>query len=381
MNCASTSSMRSQPNNENSKTTFQSTSTFEKNIKNFQNLTDILTTSSISKEQCKQSELLIPIQLHTSCSGNDNLPLDRSTSQNNFRQYFCSMDRFRLPTKTLKPIINLQIIRNNLVELSPHFDIRTHNKNVFKKNEENEIHIGDKNNISSEELKDKGWSENNQKSLVMVNLTDPILSSCGTSKAFPNVLENIKKHKLNYGPLAEILQKSAHYTPYPLLSTKNGNWKNRNYDAAKINIGNQFQAEILSVFNSYDEIDEIPAERCIWKANLLTENEIDQYCEILKTNLLFSNIISEEEALKILLDSHGNIHMALIKLLHNKRYQSLGVWTEKEFETFNHFLQSKGKKFDVMSKIIKTKTAYQCVELYYLCKKLCTSQFNYCLNK
>lgn len=69
----------------------------------------------------------------------------------------------------------------------------------------------------------------------------------------------------------------------------------------------------------------------------------------------------------MLYKSDGNILEAIRRLMHNDL--NFPIWTKEEITCFEQLIVQHGKKFDLVSKDLKTKTVKECVEFYYRWKK------------
>lgn len=350
-----------------------------------------LLDSNISRQQ-----VLIPLQLHGRKSfsektdpvlvktqlGNLNPKLNRT-----IRQFVYSLDPVNAPSDIdeLKKIFNMQVIQKDLIELnkndSPKFMIN--DLTSFKTLQ----NFGNDTTIKTDELNgnkvDQSYiiygseNDNNSKNNVMVKMNDPLLSA--TSKelngrrisliSLKTDLErsftfNVKKD--------ESVKNLTHYRPYPMLIKKSESIV-KLYSKAKINIGINYQANVpeLLIKSFAGIVDVTESQICLWNPEFLPDDYLlEKYCRLLKTRIFNCSTKSEEVGLKILNDANGKVHLAISNcLLDKNKTKNENRWTKHEFEYFYYFLKNKGKKFDVMSKNIGTKSTSECIQMYYLLKK------------
>ncbi|KAI9563329.1 hypothetical protein GHT06_010790 [Daphnia sinensis] len=82
---------------------------------------------------------------------------------------------------------------------------------------------------------------------------------------------------------------------------------------------------------------------------------------------------SEEEVLAVVTHFHGDIQAAKLHLLTQSSNQSsvLNHWTPEEMTVFHAALLQHGKDFPQVAQHLPSKTASQCIQFYYLWKKVC----------
>ncbi|XP_068766150.1 zinc finger protein 541 isoform X2 [Struthio camelus] len=155
-----------------------------------------------------------------------------------------------------------------------------------------------------------------------------------------------------------------------------------------INIGSRFQADIPNLQDrSYLENDE-QAASLVWKpwGDIATNQETqDRVTELL--NMACSSVMpgggtNLELALHCLHEAQGNVLEALEMLLFggpqkseshplaNYRYAGSDVWTPVERQLFKKAFCVHKKDFYLIQKKIQTKNVSQCVEYYYIWKKI-----------
>lgn len=141
----------------------------------------------------------------------------------------------------------------------------------------------------------------------------------------------------------------------------------------RINIGSDYQATLPpeSALGKFDERKSL--ETPLWKPNVLEdERQLDRFIELAKSSAVTMGLHSIESALRVLMDSQGEVHVAVMKLLQNPDNSGLDKrWSQLEMEQFLKGLEKYGKDFSSISRNILNKTTGDCVQLYYFWKKLC----------
>lgn len=141
----------------------------------------------------------------------------------------------------------------------------------------------------------------------------------------------------------------------------------------RINIGSDYQAALPpeSSMGQYEERKSL--ETPLWKPNVLEdERQLDRFIELAKSSAVTMGLHSIESALKVLMESQGEVHVAVMKLLQNPDNSGLDKrWSQLEMEQFLKGLEKYGKDFSSISRNILNKTTGDCVQLYYFWKKLC----------
>ncbi|XP_066227984.1 zinc finger protein 541 [Saccopteryx leptura] len=155
-----------------------------------------------------------------------------------------------------------------------------------------------------------------------------------------------------------------------------------------INIGSRFQAEIPELQDrSLAAIDE-PLASLVWKpwgdvmTNLETQDRVTELCNVACSSVMPGGGTNLELALHCLHEAQGNIQVALETLLlrgpqkpqthplTDYRYTGSDVWTAMEKRLFKKAYCAHKKDFYLIHKTIQTKTVAQCVEYYYIWKKM-----------
>uniref|UniRef100_A0A2I3GJG9 Zinc finger protein 541 n=1 Tax=Nomascus leucogenys TaxID=61853 RepID=A0A2I3GJG9_NOMLE len=150
-----------------------------------------------------------------------------------------------------------------------------------------------------------------------------------------------------------------------------------------INIGSRFQAEIPELQErSLAGIDEHVAS-LVWKPwgdmmiNPETQDRVTELCNVACSSVMPGGGTNLELALHCLHEAQGNIQVALETLLlrgpHKPRTHLLADYHytgDGERELFKKAFYAHKKDFYLIHKTIQTKTVAQCVEYYYIWKKM-----------
>jgi hypothetical protein len=184
-----------------------------------------------------------------------------------------------------------------------------------------------------------------------------------------------------------------HYTPSPMLNPErhgNGLYTATFFDniidandeepnvidffeKPRVNIGSDYQASLPSDINSMKYEDKKSNETLLWKPSVLEDDrQLDRFIDLAKSSAVIMGLHSIESALKVLMESQGEVHVAVLKLLQNTSDNGLDKrWTQMEMEQFLKGLEKHGKDFSTIARDILNKTTGDCVQLYYFWKKLC----------
>lgn len=166
-----------------------------------------------------------------------------------------------------------------------------------------------------------------------------------------------------------------------------------------VNIGPEFQADIPAVASDkeveptddekrpLEEADEI----LVWDPKAvegLTEDELRQYQEFACCASRPGHGTNKEEALHLLQMCNGSTKMAILKLVQGDvRPQRLNngnngflcqesdSWKKDEIEKYHRALLISDKDFTEIAKEVGTKTVKQCIQFYYIWKKLCCEEY------
>ncbi|XP_053199049.1 uncharacterized protein si:dkey-19b23.10 [Scomber japonicus] len=230
----------------------------------------------------------------------------------------------------------------------------------------------------------------------------PQSSSAYTGTPFPSILYSSRGHR------------RSHYTPRPLLNpVRRGtglyssllSLHHREEEKAcvkeeeecsvlpRVNVGHDFQAELPPCFvegqrsRVWTPKDESSREQLLWKpSNELEEStnlqdQVGKLLSMCSSSCLPGGGSNMELALHCLHYCQGNTMTTLEMLLFSQpsptgdyHYSGSDLWTDNEKNIFNAALVTNGKDFSVIQKMVKTKTVSQCVEFYYLSKRLLDKQ-------
>ncbi|XP_011525675.1 zinc finger protein 541 isoform X5 [Homo sapiens] len=155
-----------------------------------------------------------------------------------------------------------------------------------------------------------------------------------------------------------------------------------------INIGSRFQAEIPELQErSLAGTDEHVAS-LVWKPwgdmmiSSETQDRVTELCNVACSSVMPGGGTNLELALHCLHEAQGNVQVALetlllrgphkprTHLLADYRYTGSDVWTPIEKRLFKKAFYAHKKDFYLIHKMIQTKTVAQCVEYYYIWKKM-----------
>uniref|UniRef100_A0A8C2RNM6 Zinc finger protein 541 n=1 Tax=Capra hircus TaxID=9925 RepID=A0A8C2RNM6_CAPHI len=155
-----------------------------------------------------------------------------------------------------------------------------------------------------------------------------------------------------------------------------------------INIGSRFQAEIPELQDSsLAGIDEHVAS-LVWKpwgdvmSNPETQDRVTELCNVACSSVMPGGGTNLELALHCLHEAQGDVQVALETLLlrgpqkprthplASYRYTGSDIWTPMEKRLFKKAFCAHKKDFNLIHKTIQTKTVAQCVEYYYIWKKM-----------
>lgn len=194
------------------------------------------------------------------------------------------------------------------------------------------------------------------------------------------------------------------YTPPPILSpARRGSglfWTVKNQSCLlpletdilpHINIGFNYQAQIPQL-RSEKEPDFCP-ETSVWSvksADCLCDMELSNYEKIACSAAVPGTGTNKEYALHVLHAARGDVKLAMMLLLtgdvkseesvHRRINYDLPLdetepWSREEIESFSQAMISNDKNFRKVSEIVRTKNIRQCVQFYYLWKKVCSSEY------
>ncbi|KAK9869215.1 hypothetical protein WA026_002966 [Henosepilachna vigintioctopunctata] len=200
------------------------------------------------------------------------------------------------------------------------------------------------------------------------------------------------------------------YTPQPILSPNRcgtglycnikaksedecGNWSNEPVpetdSTPHINVGTQFQCRIPTFSEMPDRYyRERKHEDLLWDPGIrrCTDNEVDMYLDFACCAAVPGGGRNKEYAMHLLNMCGGNIHEAMLKLMQPSpslpsdhpllcyQYSENDKWSSQETELFYKGLLKYDKDFRNIAQEIGTKTVKQCIQFYYIWKKVCTEE-------
>ncbi|KAK9739724.1 ELM2 domain [Popillia japonica] len=210
-------------------------------------------------------------------------------------------------------------------------------------------------------------------------------------------------------------QGSARFTPLPILnptrpgtglycnlkqkhntenldSQETNNWNEpvpESDSTPHINVGPQFQCKIPPCNQDNRHARKPHREDLLWDPgiNNSTESEIDMYLDFACCAAIPGGGRNKEYAMHILHLTGGNIHEAMLKLmqpmpilpsdnpLHYYNYSESDRWTVSETEIFHQALLKHDKDFAAIAQEVETKTIKQCIQFYYVWKKVCVDEY------
>ncbi|XP_060525589.1 uncharacterized protein LOC132701551 isoform X3 [Cylas formicarius] len=206
-------------------------------------------------------------------------------------------------------------------------------------------------------------------------------------------------------------QGSSQYTPQPILNPQRAgtglyanlkqkfcedgsNWTNdpipETDSTPHINIGPQFQCTIPSFTLSRNRTNPEPMhEDLLWDPgiNNCSDNEVEMYLDFACCAAVPGGGRNKEYAMHLLHMCGGNIHDAMLRLMQPSpnlpadhpllayQYSESDKWSSLETEVFHRALLKFDKDFARISDEIKTKTAKQCIQFYYVWKKVCSDEY------
>uniref|UniRef100_A0A8D2JK78 Zinc finger protein 541 n=1 Tax=Sciurus vulgaris TaxID=55149 RepID=A0A8D2JK78_SCIVU len=155
-----------------------------------------------------------------------------------------------------------------------------------------------------------------------------------------------------------------------------------------INIGSRFQAEIPELQERLlVGVDEHVAS-LVWKpwgdvmTNPETQDRVTELCNVACSSVMPGGGTNLELALHCLHEAQGSVQIALETLLlrgpqkprthplADYRYTGSDIWTPMEKRLFKKAFCAHKKDFNLIHKMVQTKTVAQCVEYYYIWKKM-----------
>ncbi|KAF6216062.1 hypothetical protein GE061_000400 [Apolygus lucorum] len=162
---------------------------------------------------------------------------------------------------------------------------------------------------------------------------------------------------------------------------------------AHSNIGEDYQARIPP-FNphSYDEIKDVDVhERLLWDANLIKdpsdESRVNMFLDFACCAAIPGGGRNKEYALHVLQLCEGKVHDAMLRLMQptptlqadhpllSFDYPDSERWTSNEIEAFQIAIMKFEKDFSSIAREVGSKTGKQCVQFYYIWKKICPDDY------
>lgn len=231
--------------------------------------------------------------------------------------------------------------------------------------------------------------------------TAPMLTPSATTttmvkkKKMSNDFEVVKKHEQFKSNMKKTSQ--LHYTPAPMLNPErhgNGLYTTTAtsavssldklidvddeevnvidfFEKPRVNIGSDYQATLPPDPLKFD--DRKSCETLLWNPSVLEDDrQLDRFIDLAKSSAVTMGLHSIESALRVLMESQGEVHVAVLRLLQNNTENGLDKrWSQMEMEQFLKGLEKHGKDFTSIARNILNKTTGDCVQLYYFWKKLC----------
>ncbi|XP_076581255.1 uncharacterized protein LOC143317159 [Chaetodon auriga] len=156
-----------------------------------------------------------------------------------------------------------------------------------------------------------------------------------------------------------------------------------------VNVGRDFQAELPPCLvrgdgsGMWSSEEESPREQLLWKPwdkleeSTNPEDQVEKLLSMCRSSCLPGGGSNTELALHCLHYCQGNTMATLEMLLFSQpsptgdyHYSGSDFWTDSEKNLFSAALGTYGKEFSLIQKMVRTKTVCQCVEFFYLSKKL-----------
>ncbi|XP_017769279.1 PREDICTED: uncharacterized protein LOC108557319 isoform X2 [Nicrophorus vespilloides] len=157
-----------------------------------------------------------------------------------------------------------------------------------------------------------------------------------------------------------------------------------------VNVGPQFQCAVPPFRPVRNRVTRDRShEDLLWDPGIAgcTDAEVDMYLDFACCAAVPGGGRNHEYAIHLLHMCAGNIHEAMLKLMQPTpslpsdhpllcyQYSESDKWTATETEIFHLALQKHDKDFFLISKEVGSKTVKQCVQFYYMWKKVCTDEY------
>ncbi|CAL8377312.1 unnamed protein product [Gadus morhua 'NCC'] len=212
----------------------------------------------------------------------------------------------------------------------------------------------------------------------------------------------------------EAAQRQGHYTPRPILNpirqgaglyssasplspspremVRGGDVEEQYAEAPCINVGPDFQAELPTCHPEWEESpfpmeEASPREQLLWKPfplleeSVVVQDHVEQLLSMCNSSCLPGGGANTELALHSLHRCNGDTMATLEMLLlslhtaaGDYHYSGSDMWTDQERAMFSEGLRTLGKDFSSIQNMVRTKSVRQCVEFYYLGKRLVDMQ-------
>ncbi|GAB1604556.1 hypothetical protein Ahia01_000737100, partial [Argonauta hians] len=158
-----------------------------------------------------------------------------------------------------------------------------------------------------------------------------------------------------------------------------------------VNVGSNYQAELPHFSSNRFEVSLVESkEDLLWDPSILkdkNEEDVKCYHHLASSSAVRGNGSNVEYAMHLLFIAKGDIQSALIMLLGDApklpmnhplmsfTYQENDGWTTEEIEAYNAALMKCDKDFFNIAKVVKSKSVKQCIQFYYLWKKVCPEEY------
>lgn len=297
-----------------------------------------------------------------------------NTNTNNQSNQQMQTNQTQIQSKLLMPSSNVIINCNNTkIPLTIHTTeqvIPTNDSEVFLSPISITSTISSSSSSSSSLLSSSTSSSLPSSSISTAAALSPrglIISSRNSSTLSTNQNRQNDKYR-KYIKFQSNLRKSSssHYTPTPILDPQrisSGLFTTvnpRNTDLMdikdlvdvdcftiykpKINVGNEYQAIIPSIQTSFEFYH--PRDHLSWDPAIVKDDQIlKRYIDLSKSSAVPLGSHTEESALRALFESHGEVHIAILRLLQSPSTESCQRWTSQEMDIFLHGLEIYGKDF------------------------------------
>ncbi|KAM4536572.1 uncharacterized protein PAE49_021113 isoform 1-T2 [Odontesthes bonariensis] len=265
-------------------------------------------------------------------------------------------------------------------------------------------HISGKHHVAAEKIAPYKFTQKvkNEPASVIQSRLQQQVTPVYTGTPFPSVLHSKRP------------QSRGSYTPQPLLNPlRRGTglysslsmphhredettWRQEAEECDElpyVNVGADFQADLPPCFLDREwsglwfPDEESPREELLWKPwdelqkSAHAQYQVEKLLSMCSSSCLPGGGSNTELALHCLHHCQGNTMATLEMLLFSQplptgdyHYSGCDFWTDTEKNLFGVALETHGKDFSFIEKTVRTKTVTQCVEFYYLSKKLVDKQ-------